>query len=59
MWTVLAGITDLYRVVGGERVWKTVMVKGGWALGALASVVGIVTRWFGVGRSSARRGVGD
>ena len=59
VWTVLAGITDLYRVVGGERVWETVMVKGGWALGALASVVGIVTGWFGVGRSSGRRGVGD
>ena len=48
VWNALAGMTDLYRVVGGEWVWERVMVHGGRVLGAIASTLETVRRWWRV-----------
>ena len=48
VWNALAGMTDLYRVVGGVWVWERVMVHGGRVLGAIASTWETVRRWWRV-----------
>lgn len=46
VWNALAGMTDLYRVVGGVAVWERVMVHGGRVLGAIASTWETVRGWW-------------
>jgi len=46
VWNALAGMTDLYRVVGGVVVWERVMVCGGRLLGAMASALETVRGWW-------------
>ena len=48
VWNALAGMTDLYRVVGGVWVWERVMVHGGRVLGAIASTWETVRGWWRV-----------
>jgi DMSO/TMAO reductase YedYZ molybdopterin-dependent catalytic subunit len=38
VWNMLSFLTSLYAIVGGERIWVWVMVRGGALLGALAGL---------------------